>query len=218
MLTSSRNKSKSLRQGIKATIGQLDRWDFDQVEQSRRRAVANSRFPHGFPDRLALAKHRAQSSGIESSRHVKGSLPYCDSCDTDGHSTKNCDVNQGLSKSLKTVSEDPSAGIHRAIIHRLYLQACELYVLVYPSFYPGGVDRQTELKVASLVSNSGPDYLELSLDQATEDLQAASDSKPSNASIILICRLYYSKSYPVTFSEFCDLVSSNLEDSFQIEV
>jgi hypothetical protein len=50
-----------IRRGIKATVGQLDRWESDQLALQLRRELANSRFPHGVKDRLALARHRAGS-------------------------------------------------------------------------------------------------------------------------------------------------------------
>ena len=213
MLPSSRNSSKSIRQGIKATVGQLDRWDSDQIDQHRRREAANASFPHGYTDRLALAKHRARisTSVDKSSSHVKGGSIYCHWCDSDEHSTETCVVKQDSPEPLKTLSEDPSSGIHRAIVHRLYRQACDLYLLTYPSFFPGVEATKADDPEAKLSSvKSSPDYYTLAISQATDDLhQASLDSQPStDNNLFLICRLYYSKSFPSTFTDFCEEVSS----------
>jgi hypothetical protein len=90
-----------IRRGIKVTVGQLDRWESDQLALQQRRELANSRFPHGVKDRLvALARHRAGSG--------KNGPPYCDFCDASGHSTDACQVSQDIVVSSETEFENPT--------------------------------------------------------------------------------------------------------------
>jgi hypothetical protein len=201
-----------IRRGIKATVGQLDRWESDQLALQQRRELANSRFPHGVKDRLALARHRAGSG--------KNGPPYCDFCDASGHSTDPCQVSQDIVVSSETESENPTTAIHRAIVHRLYLQACDLYRSSYPLFYLGAAGEESigdptkEVPAASLTC---PDYFALSIDYAVEDFKASSGVTPSDirqqqSNGLSTVQLHYSKSFPVNFSEFCDLIANRLED------
>ena len=118
---------------------QLDSWDKDKEERDERRAAENARYPHGFQDRLALARFRARTSSIKANLAVGSSCEYCEST---SHSTEECDRvsdEDELEEEIKlSPAEDPSTGIHRAIVHRLYLQTCDLYLLLYtPRFIRG---------------------------------------------------------------------------------
>jgi hypothetical protein len=83
-MQSQNTQASFIRRGVKATVGQLDRWESDQPALQQRRELANSRFPHGVKDRLALARHRAGSG--------KNGPPCCDFCDASGHSSDSCQV------------------------------------------------------------------------------------------------------------------------------
>jgi hypothetical protein len=203
------SRAEILRRGIKATVVQLDRWESDQLAQDKRREKANSRFPHGVKDRRVLARHLAVGSS-------ESGAPYCDFCDASGHLSYECQVTQDIPDLLKTVSEKPSTGIHRAIVHRLYLQACELYRSSYPLFYPGAVEEssvgQDQVPVDPCIY---PDYFSLAVGQAVEDFRACPGIEPSDirrqhSASLTIARLYYSKSFAVNFSEFCDLIADQL--------
>jgi hypothetical protein len=194
-----------IRRGIKATVGQLDRWESDQLALEQRRELANSRFPHGVKDRLALARHRAGSG--------KNGPPHCDFCDASGHSTDACQVSQDIAVSSETETENPTTAIHRAIVHRLYLQACDLCRSSYPLFYLGAAGEEsicdpTKVLPASLTC---PDYFALSIDCAVEDFKASSGVTPSDmhqqqSNRSSTVQLHYSKSFPFNFSEFCELI------------
>jgi hypothetical protein len=162
-----------IRRGIKATVGQLDRWESDQLALQQRRELANSRFPHGVKDRLA--RHRAGSG--------KNGPPCCDFCDASGHSSDSCQVSQDIVVSSETESENPTTAIHRAVVHRLYLQACDLCRSSYPLFYLGAAGEESmgvPTKEEPAASLTCPDYVALSIDYAVEDFKASSGATPSD--------------------------------------
>ena len=208
------NRSKIIRSGIKASVAQLDRWVQDQTDQALRQTVDNARYPNGFTDRLIHARHLARR-GVRQTDNA-GDL-YCQFCDSGAHSTETCDITQAPRERLETAPEDPSVGIHRAIVHRLYLQACDLYRLLYPRFYPGPQPRAFQPEEVYPVPLTGPDYLILAVNQAAEDLQASPFISPSDIRRQLIgctqiIQLYYSKSFPSNFSEFCHRVATKVEN------
>jgi hypothetical protein len=105
-----------------------------------------------------LAQHRArttlQTHGLQD--------PPCGICGSITHLTDECDLVEKEGRT-QTTPEDPSLGIHRAILHRLYLQVCDLYRLSYPKHCPG----------TRPVVDSGPlkpDYFQLGISQAVADL------------------------------------------------
>ena len=114
--------------------------------------------------------------------------------------------------------EDPStAGIHRAIVHCLYLNLCELYINNHPRFYTGPKLPQTaEPQVIYPVPlPDGPGYLAIAVSQASTDLQGTVDLSDIRKHAILcspICRVYYSKAFPISFSEFCHKVADHFEE------
>ena len=55
--------------------------------------------------------------------------------------------------------KDPSTGINQAIVHRLYLKVCELYLNNNPRFYTGPKLPKTEPQVVYPVPLASPDYL-----------------------------------------------------------
>jgi hypothetical protein len=109
--------------------------------------------------------------------------------------------------------------MHRAVVHRIYLQACDLCRSSYPLFYPGATGEESmgdptkEVPAASLTC---PDYFALSVDYAVEDFKASSGATPSDtrqqqSNGLLAVQLHCSKSFPVNFSEFSDLIVNRLE-------
>ena len=216
-MQSLKNEAKSIRSAIKATVVQLDSWDKDKEERDERRAAENARYPHGFQDRLALARFRARTSSIKANLAVGSSCEYCEST---SHSTEECDRvsdEDELEEEIKlSPAEDPSTGIHRAIVHRLYLQTCDLYLLLYPKVYPGPPrDRPARAEVHA-VPPTGPDYLSLALSQAVEDFRVTPGFSPSDIrrqreGCTSIALLYYSKAFPIHFDVFCHRVADQLE-------
>ena len=216
------NRSKVIRSGIKASIGQLDSWDQAQSEQARRRQAANSRFPHGLQDRLALARHRASRS-CETSRGKFVESTYCFNCDSDSHSTEDCNISHSSTTDpLESASENPSEGIHRAIVHRVYLQACELYRLLYPRWYPGLEQNSSEKEEVFPVPITGPDYFSIAVRQSVEDLKSTpgvscSDIRNQKAICTSVVQLYFSKAFPLNFSGFCHKVADKFEEDVEEE-
>jgi hypothetical protein len=223
MLTNSsavNSKALSIRSNIKAAIAQLDQWDALQVSQRRRRLASNARF-RSFDERLAVSKHRAKQTFP-----FQVGDPVCDTCDSPFHSTGSCDVSDVLdalehedqinSTSGAQVHEDPSSGIQRAIIHRVYLEACSLYRLLHPRFYPGVQPRFEPAEVFP-VPLSGPDYLSIAISQASSDFLSlpfgSSDIRNQSASCSVIAQLYYSKAFPIAFGDFCERVADTVEEA-----
>jgi hypothetical protein len=109
---------------------------------------------------------------------------------------------------------------HRAIVHRLCLQACDLYRSSHPLFCLGAAGEESigdPTKEAPAASLTCPDYFALSSDYAVEDFKASSGATPSDirqqqSNGLSIVQLCHSKSSPVNFSEFCDLIANRLED------
>lgn len=218
------NKAVSLRSSIKAAVAQLDQWDDVQEKQRLSREAAKARFSN-FDERLAIAKYRAKKSFPS-----HASDPLCEHCESPFHSTDSCDILQTLEAlerqdqvdstsvaQLPSTNEDASTGIHRAIIHRLYSNACDLYRILYPRFYPGPKPRKSEPEILYPVPLSGPDYLAIAIHQASVDFQAlpvdTSDIRHQHASCSLITHLYYSKAFPLTFSEFCARIADSVDES-----
>jgi hypothetical protein len=218
------SKALSIRSSIKAAVAQLDQWDVLQIKQRQSRLASNARF-RSFDERLAISKHRAKQSFP-----FQVGDPVCDTCDSPFHSTVSCDVSDVLdalereeqlnstSVAQVQVHEDPSSGIQRAIIHRIYLDACSLYRLLHPRFYPGVQLKQFEPPEVFPVPLSGPDYLAIAISQASSDFQSlpfvsSSDIRDQSASCSVIAQLYYSKAFPLTFGDFCERIADSVEEA-----
>jgi hypothetical protein len=204
-----KHKTQTIRDTIKSIVAQLDRWETDQRDLERRRTTANASYPKGIADRQALAVHRAQQSQ-QVLDFIKD--PPCDWCDSTGHLTDECD-HVVREPGLKSNSEDPATGIHRAIVHRLYLQTCDLYSLLYPRFYPGPRAKPPDIQEKPV----GPDYLVLAISQAVEDFRVLPGFRPADIrnhrpGCSSITQLYYSKAFVINYGEFCDRVADSLEE------
>jgi hypothetical protein len=131
-------------------------------------------------------------------------------------------IQRTLAKSLKTSlsRKNPTTAIHWAVVHRLYLQACDLCRSSHPLFYLGAAGKESicdPTKEAPAASLTCPDYFALSIDYAVEDFKASSGVTPSDirqqqSNGLSIVQLHHSKSFPLNFSEFCDLIANRLED------
>jgi hypothetical protein len=207
-------KTQTIRDTIKSIVAQLDRWETDQRALEKRCTSANASYPKGVIDRQALAIHRAQLSQRTSPDLTD---PPCDWCDSTGHLSDECD-RVARDSGLISTSEDPAIGIHRAIVHRLYLQTCDLYCILYPRFYPGPKPKpETEEKLP--VPFIGPDYLALAITQAAEDFRVLPGYRPSDIRNLRpgcssVTQLYYSKAFVVSYSEFCSRVADSVEESY----
>ena len=111
-------------------------------------------------------------------------ISLCDRCESPFHLTEDCDITDTLealeqedqlestASSQVPMHKDPSTGIHRAIIYRLYLNVCELYLNNHPRFYTGPKPPKTEpQQVIYPAPLSGPDYLAIVVRQASTDFQ-----------------------------------------------
>jgi hypothetical protein len=224
-----KNKALFLRSAIKSTTVQLDNWDTDQAHQLKKRRAANVRFT-SFKDRLRIAKCNAKLSFP-----LQPSDPICSHCKSPFHPAKECDIADTLDSverhdELESViastdeehlesplHEDPSTSIHRATVHRLYLQACNLHKLLYPCFCPGPHAPEPITDV-SPVSLAGPDYLAIAISKAAYDYQALPGIDPShirranlNPSSI-VAHLHCSKAFPISFVDFCHRIALHVED------
>jgi hypothetical protein len=216
-------RSRGLLSSIKATVGQLDSWDRDQAAQATRRRAANARFPGGFSDRQSLTRFRLAPTTLRLPSHsVVDPDSYCNFCDESGHSATECNNRFDEARAHEAAPEDPSRGIHRAIVHRLYLHACDLYRSLYPRFYPGPEERLSPPEDIYPVPLTGPDYLALAINQTASDLLAIPGFQASHArsprrhpGIAAVAGLYYSKAFPISYADFCCRVADKVEEDFE---
>jgi hypothetical protein len=220
----------SLRSNIKSATAQLDSWASDQAQLLKKRRAANARYST-FDDRLRIAKYQAKLSFPSQPND-----PTCARCDSPFHPTDNCDAHDTFDSlqrqdeldtllaadsdpDTELLLEDPAIAIHRAIVHRLYLNACNLYLLLYPRFYPGPRPRPAPLFAVSPVPLTGPDYLTIAISLAALDYQSlpgidGTQIREANLhASSFVAHLYYSKAFPVSFVEFCNRVALCVEDS-----
>jgi hypothetical protein len=218
-------KTRSIRDTIKAIFAQLDHWETDhEWEQERRRITANASCPKGVTDRQALAQHQAKNS--LHTQHLFD--PHCDLCGSTVHLSSECDIaTKEGPKALEVTSENPAIGIHRAIVHRLYIQACDLYQLLYPRFYPGpsaiqdiGVNGLYSVnEIYTSLPSSVSDYLTLAITETVEDFRVLPGYSPNGIRHLRpgcssITQLYYSKkSFPISYGEFCSRVADHIDDT-----
>jgi hypothetical protein len=205
-----RREQETIYRSIKATVAQLDHWDNDQRVQERRRVIANANYPNGVLDRQTLAQHRARVS--------QGTLdlidPQCTLCGSLEHLTDECHLEirngQVVQRAEESNKEASATAIHRAIVHRLYSQSCELYALLYPLFF--------QRVTVALEEQVDSDYQALAISGAVEDFRLVSSFRPSDIRDIApgcssITQLYYSKAFSLTYGEFCCQIADRVERS-----
>ena len=219
------NRRKTILSSIKSTVAQLECWDRDQAGLARRRAAANARFPGGFADRQAFNFFQASRPLFEFSNGRQSDLnlqePHCNFCDSNKHETEECSIRDTCAIQ-EICPEDPARGIHRAIVHRLYLQACDLYRRSYPRFYPGPEERNPAPEDIYPVPLTGPDYLVLAINQTASEVQTIPEfyaslalSRNRQTALNFVGGLYYSKTFPLSFLEFLDRVVDKVEQDLE---
>ena len=212
--------TRQLRSSIKSIVAQLDVWEEDQLSLAARHTQAN-RQAGGFLEarqQVALARAR-ESLGTQNLRD-----PPCSRCGSARHLTEECDVVSPLLEdrnySPRTL-QSSSADIHRGIVHRLYLKVCELYQVSYPDNSPSSFNQNLQVTEVTEIFPEAPvliDFQVIAVSEAATDLWQLRSETPSKYETKEvnrtgdICRLYYSKSFPVNFVEFCDKVLATLEE------
>ena len=215
--------ARQIRSSIKSIVAQLDAWDGDQRLLATRRTQANLD-AGGWKSKEQLAIARAKESlGTQELED-----PPCNECGSTSHLTEECDDFYSYpvtgSPSLdRHQLGNPSVDIHRGIVHRLYAKTCELYLCLYPRSYPERNEgtivvhaESEEIYPQAEVSNS--DYQSIAIREAATDLWQLRPSaviindRGREERIGYICRLYYSKAFPLDFLEFHELVVQALEE------
>lgn len=199
---------------IKATAGQIEGWDETHTRFETRRQAVTTGLPGGRSNAESIARFRAR--GTTSPTPDSGPDAHCIFCELAGHLTVTCPVGDTRGAREATV-ENPSTGIHRALIHRLYTEAGNLYRALYPRFYPGPEPQGPSPEPILSVQLTGPDYFDLSIIQAVEDFAGCQGIQPSDlrnyrSNCTPIVSLYYSKTFPVTFQDYCLLIADRLEE------
>jgi hypothetical protein len=206
--------AKQIRSSIKSIVAQLDAWEEDQRLSSLHQAAANAAFG-GQVARLAAARSRAKASQETPSNL---SEPPCEVCNSSDHITESCGF-LPKQEGNQASNEDPSASIHRGIVHRLYSKTCELYHLHYPRFY-------SELKVvirapgppeSRLTAPDYPDYQALAVSETVRHLILFGG--PQGETLLerrVRCtkksQRFFSQAFELDFQEFWDLVVEQYDE------
>jgi hypothetical protein len=216
-LTSQEKQSSQIRTNIKAAVGQLDSWTSSQNHHRLRRNTANAS-SGGYRERCIDSRERAIAS--QGTQFIED--PPCDLCGSSGHLGDECDF-VAVEASTRVAFEDPSAGIHRGIVHRLYALSSELYLLHHPRFYPGLSGETLARTEAHLLPDSlfGPDYQEIGISQAVGSLVGSSSTRNylttsflSQRSIVdAVAQSYHSAAFPLDYSSFRDRIQEELSET-----
>jgi hypothetical protein len=221
-LTSQEDKQAiQIRSNIKAAVGQLDSWTSSQTNHRLRRNAANAS-SGGRRERCVESRKRAVAS--QGTQFIED--PPCDLCGSSGHLGDECDF-IAVEASTRVAFEDPSAGIHRGIVHRVYSLASELYRLHYPRFYPGLSEETIVRSEAYLlpVPLVGPDYQEIGITQAVGSLVGSSSTQNylttsflSQRSIVdAVAQSFYSAAFPLDYSSFRDRIQEELSETLNLD-
>ena len=211
-----RNRQASkLRTNIKASVAQLDDWSSSQRNLRRRRKEAIA-FSGGRRQYLDEARSRACASQGTTSLQD----PPCTICGSSIHLSDECEFIAVLSNAEDSF-EDPSAGIHRGIIHRLYTHSAELYKLLYPNFFPGSLRSEPSPPEALAIQSlpSLPDYQEIGISRAVALLTTLSSTLELNsfpqerALVDQIAQPFHSAAFPLDYSDFRDQIHQNWKRS-----
>lgn len=203
-----------IRSNIKAAVAQLDSWNIAQAEFHRRRVEANAVLG-GRRRRVAEAIHRAKAS--QGTQLIED--PPCDICGSTSHLGDECD-RIAVESTAEGTFEEPATGIHRSIVHRVYVLASELYLLHHPRFFPGPTTDTLASSDAYLlpVPLTGPDFQELALSQAVTTFLASSSAECYFTSSFLLQRAlvdsvavpYHSAAFVLDFPSFRDVIQERL--------
>ena len=148
---------------------------------------------------------------------------YCYLCDLGNHSMEDCNISRITTDPLESASENPSEGIHRAIVHPVHLQPCDSYRVLYSRWYPGPEPKTLEKEEVFPVRITGPDYCAIAVIQAVEDLKSTPGVSPSDirkqksSGTSVVQELSFSKAFPLNFSEFCHSVAKKFEEDLEEE-
>jgi hypothetical protein len=203
-------KARLLLSSIKGTAIQLQGWKEVQENFRRKRVKAKASSLHGRLGRVEDACYRAKHAFPQ--EQDPSSAVSCSRCDSDEHSTAECDSEDCLGPLSLSFEEAPGVGIHRGIVHRLFEKSCELYELLYPRFYPGpptGVLRSFGDKTLP-IPLTGPDYFSLSIQEAASSVQATTSSHDKEQVLRTISQLYYSPCFPASLETFRERVKSRI--------
>jgi hypothetical protein len=216
-LTSQEKQATQIRTNIKAAVGQLDSWTSSQTNQRLRRNTANAS-SGGFRGRCVESRERAIAS---QGTQIIEDHP-CGLCGSSSHLGDECDF-IAVEASSRVAFEDPSAGIHRGIVHRVYALSIELYRLHHPRFYPGPSEETLVRTEAYLlpVPLVGPDYQEIGIAQAVVSLVGSSSTRNyltssflSQRSIVdAVAHSYHSAAFPLDYSSFRDRIQEELSET-----
>jgi hypothetical protein len=213
---SQERQATQIRTNIKAAVAQLDSWILTQANLRRQRieAIASS---GGHQQRRLQARSIAVSS--QGTQFIED--PPCDLCGSSDHLSDECDF-IAVEASSQVSFEDPSTGIHRSIVHRVYSLASDLYRLHHPRFYPGPavstlVNTDAYLLPVPLV---GPDYQEIGISRSVAFLVASSTTRDYLSASFLrqrsivdaVALPYYSAAFPLDYISFRDRVQESLSE------
>jgi hypothetical protein len=197
--------ARQIRSTIKAIVAQLDSWESDQFKFRVKRKAANA-LSGGLKQRLAVSRARACATQETDPNQD----PPCDLCGSSIHLSDECDFI--AVESNGSDFEEPSVGIHRGIIHRLYVQTIDLYRLLYPRFYPGPSEGvlATTITETLPVPLTGPDYQAIGIAKAAKLLSTLEGNQVSSSpNIQRHCTLldqavlpFYSAAFPLDFITF----------------
>jgi len=201
--------ARQLRSTIKSIVAQLDSWEANQKLLASRRTQANKQ-AGGARARRQAALSRAQKS--EGTQDLQD--PPCVGCGSTVHLSEEGDTFLPHDKTVThrdRLTDNPADKIHRSILHRLYSKSCELYLCHYPSAHSSRDSTASEISEVSVAypeATAGFDYQAIAINKASTDLwnllpldstEADNDREKRNG---IICRLYYSKAFPLDFLEF----------------
>jgi hypothetical protein len=217
MRSNSRRASKrasEIRTTLKSCLSQLDNWESSQTKLANHRAVSLVTLG-SQAERVREAQHRARTAlgthGLQE--------PPCQVCGCTNHlPSDECSLDEP--EAPQSLSENPSDGIHRGILHRAYLGVCELYLLQHPRFFPGPVSEHQPSKEGLVlpVPLTGPDYQAIAISQAAAELLIypgfdLETKEHQTLGIIALAKFYYSKAFPLTFTIFVERVTDKFAEA-----
>ena len=210
-------KATQIRTNLKAAIAQLDSWNGVQANFRQQRDAANASSIGGHHQRRLEARNRAIIS--QGTQLIKD--PPCNLCGSSNHLSDECDF-IAVAASSQVAFEDPSVGVHRGIVHRVYSLASDLYRVHHPRFHPGpSVSTFSNTEAYLLpVPLVGPDYQEIGIAQAvTSLLDSASELNYLSVSFLRqraivdpVAQAYHSAAFPLDYSEFRDRIQELLSE------
>ena len=212
-----RKIARKVRIVIKSLVAQLDVWEESQRKLRKQREAADA-LNGGRRQRLIDSRRRAQiAQGTEALLD-----PPCDLCGLSTHLSDECDFI--AVETNGSLFENPSSGIHRGIVHRLFEQSAYLYKFLYPGFFPGNFGG-SPAAIEAVPFRSGslerpPDYQTLGISQAIALAKVVCRercldlSSPQQAICLDQVSLpFFSASFPIGFAAFREQVLEGWQGS-----